>query len=138
MTEEFSPLFWTMFTLCFILPAPLLAVRELRGNMTNLFIVSILINIGMWLERYVIIIPGGTKPILPFGILSYTPTWVEVAITVGWLAGFFLLITLFAKVFPVITLWELYEGEVEETEPKVVLQTANPEPQAKSPLQLSS
>lgn len=138
VTEEFSPLFWTMFVLCFVLPVPLLAVRKLRRNMTNLLIVSILINIGMWLERFVIIVPSGTRPVLPFGILSYTPTWVEVAITVGWLAGFFLLISLFVKVFPVITLWELYEGKAEETEPKVVLQTTNPEPQTKSPLQLSN
>lgn len=132
VTGEFSPLFWTMFALCFILPLPLLTVRKLRRNMTNLLIVSILINIGMWLERYVIIVPSGTRPVLPFGILSYTLTWVEVAITVGSLAGFFLLITLFAKVFPVITLWELYEGKVEETETKVVLQTVNPEPKPKA------
>ncbi|MFQ5886266.1 MAG: hydrogenase, partial [Anaerolineae bacterium] len=78
-------------------------------------IASVSINIGMWLERYTVIVPSLTRPRLPYELGSYSPTWVEWSITAAFFAGFFLLYLIFAKLFPVISIWEIREaGEVEE------------------------
>ena len=110
--QEFAPLFWTMFILCFIIPLPILSTKKGR-TIPWLVTASILINIGMWLERYTIIIPSGTRPLLPYPFGSYSPTWVEWSITAGWFAGFALLYLLFTKFLPVLTIWELKEGLAE-------------------------
>jgi molybdopterin-containing oxidoreductase family membrane subunit len=71
---------------------------------------SILVNIGMWLMRYVIVVPTLSAPLVPprLGVtLDYIPTWVEWSITAGGFAGFALLYVLFSKIFPIISIWEL-------------------------------
>jgi molybdopterin-containing oxidoreductase family membrane subunit len=106
---RFSLMFWIMFALCFIVPLIVLAVPKWR-TIPNLVIVSILINIGMWLERYVIIVPSGINTLLPWGTAKYIPSWVEISITAGWVSGFILLLMLFTRFFPSITVWEVREG----------------------------
>lgn len=105
---EYAWLFWTMFTCCFLIPLPVLAIRRLR-TITNLVWLGIVINIGMWLERYSIIVPSGARPYLSWGIGSYTPTWVEWSITAAWFSGFALLFLLFTRFFPILTVWEIKE-----------------------------
>ena len=111
--QEFAPLFWAMFILCFILPLPILATRRGR-RIPGLVVASILINVGMWLERYTIIVPSGSRPLLPYPLGHYLPTWVEWSITAGWFAGFALLYLLFTRFLPVLTIWEVKEGLAEE------------------------
>ncbi|MFQ5826578.1 MAG: hypothetical protein ACE5IA_04385, partial [Dehalococcoidia bacterium] len=77
-------------------------------------IASILINIGMWIERFTIVVPTLTQPRLPFERGLYTPTWVEWSITAGEFAGLALLYIIFAKIFPIISIWEIKEGREEE------------------------
>lgn len=77
---------------------------------------SVLINIAMWLKRYIIIVPTLYNPRIPiqdapWEWAHYTPSWVEWSITAGAFAMFILLYTLFSKMFPVVSLWETSEKE---------------------------
>ena len=74
-----------------------------------LFAASILANMGMWVKRLIIVVPSLSEPLLPYGWGVYTPTPVEILITVGSFAGFALIITVFAKFFPIISIEEMAE-----------------------------
>ena len=65
----------------------------------------------MWLERFLIVVPSLGHKQLPYDWGSYRPTWVEISIMVGTAAGMVLLYVLFAKVVPIISMWELRGGE---------------------------
>ena len=102
--------FWTMSAIGLFIPALLLALPWTR-NFSGILIASILINIGMWLKRYVIVVPTLASPFMPVaapgGRVNYSPTWVEWSITAGAFAGFALLYLLFSKVFPIVSMWEI-------------------------------
>jgi Ni/Fe-hydrogenase subunit HybB-like protein len=75
---------------------------------------SVLVNVGAWFKRFVIIVPPLQYPFLPIqrapaGWAVYQPTWVEWAITVGAVAGFLLIYVLFSKLFPIVSIWETRE-----------------------------
>jgi molybdopterin-containing oxidoreductase family membrane subunit len=116
--EEFSLALFAMFFFCFMVPVPILAWRRTR-TVFGVVVASISINIGMWLERYTVIVPSLARPRLPYGWGSYTPTWTEWAIMAACFAALFLLYALFAKVFPVVAIWELKEGAHAPAEPDV-------------------
>ncbi|MBI2457349.1 MAG: hypothetical protein HYV46_14575, partial [candidate division NC10 bacterium] len=65
---------------------------------------------GMWLERYLIVVPTLANPRLPYARGLYFPTWVEWSITAGAFALFILLYMVFTKLFPIISIWEVREG----------------------------
>ena len=106
--QEFSPLFWLMVVFCFVIPVVILSNPKTR-TIAGAVVVSVFINVGMWLERYIVIIPSMARPRMG-GIGSYTPTWTEWAITIACFAFFILLYVLFTKLFPVIAVWEVHEA----------------------------
>ena len=101
--------FWSMITIGMLIPLTMLILpwtRSIGGIVTA----AVLVNIGMWLMRYVIVIPTLSVPyVLPreHGSLIYLPTWVEWSITAGGFAAFALMYILFSKIFPIISIWEL-------------------------------
>jgi molybdopterin-containing oxidoreductase family membrane subunit len=102
---NFGPYFWVMVFCNFVVPFVLLGIRRLR-NITTAVIASVTVLIGMWLERFLIIIPT-----LSYGRLTatwglYAPTWVEISITVATFASMGVLYLIFAKLFPIIAIWE--------------------------------
>ena len=100
---------WTMLT-CNVLIPLLLFVKAIRTNLAMLFVISIFVNIGMWLERYVIIVTSLSHDFDPANWANvYQPTWVEAAITVGSFGMFFTLFLLFVKNFPAISITEMKE-----------------------------
>ena len=109
LAGKFAPLFWLHFTLCFVIPLPILAIRKFR-TIRGTIIASISIVLGMWLERFVIIVPTLTHQRMPVEGAFYIPTWVEWSILVGCISLFTLLYTLFTKVFPIVPVWEVKEG----------------------------
>ncbi len=109
LTGRFAPLFWIHFTLCFIIPLPILAIKKARTVMGTI-IASTSIVIGMWLERFVIIVPTLTQQRLPIERAIYIPTWVEWSILAGCISFFLLLYLLFIKLFPIVPIWEVREG----------------------------
>jgi Ni/Fe-hydrogenase subunit HybB-like protein len=108
-TGRFAPYFWGMFVFCFVIPLPLLSLKKTRTPSGTL-IASLSVIIGMWLERFVIVVPTLTNPRLPNETVLYFPTWVEWSILAGCVSFFILLYMTFTKVFPIVSIWEVREG----------------------------
>jgi molybdopterin-containing oxidoreductase family membrane subunit len=109
LAGKFAPLFWLHFVLCFVIPLPILAIKKYR-TIRGTVIASISIVLGMWLERFVIIVPTLTRQRMPAEGAFYVPTWVEWSILAGCISLFMLLYALFTKVFPIVPVWEVREG----------------------------
>jgi Ni/Fe-hydrogenase subunit HybB-like protein len=105
------PLWVTMLLCNFVIPFGTLIFRRARTSIV-LFFVSLIINVGMYVERVLIVVPPLSMPRLPFNWGSYAPTWVELSIIAASFAGFSLLYLLFTKIFPVMAIWEVKEGEL--------------------------
>lgn len=105
---EFRYLAWAMIFCNSIVPLTLFAKR-LRRNTTYLLVVSLLVNIGMWLERFVIIVTSLAHDFDPYVWGTYRPTYVEVGISLGSFGLFFLLYLLFVKNLPVLSISEIKE-----------------------------
>jgi Ni/Fe-hydrogenase subunit HybB-like protein len=127
-TGKFSPLFWTMVVCNFVIPFPILAIKKFR-TITGTVIASSTVVVGMWLERFLIIVPSLSRKYLPYAWVAspYRPTWVEITITAGTFAGMAMLYMLFSKVVPIISVWELKWGLQEETVPDSVLSRTDEE-----------
>ncbi len=104
-----APFFWGMVLMNFVIPVPILAVRKTR-TVTGCLVASLSILIGMWLERYLIVVGTLSRPRLEFAWGHYAPTWVEMSILAGTIAYFILLYVLFSKLFPIISIWEFKQG----------------------------
>ncbi|MDO8723773.1 MAG: NrfD/PsrC family molybdoenzyme membrane anchor subunit [Syntrophales bacterium] len=108
-TGEYAPHFWIMVLTCFVIPFAILANNRTR-NITGTVIASISVNIGMWLERFTIVVPTLMHPRLPYEAGSYSATWVEWSILAGCFALFTMIYMVFTKLFPIVSLWEVQEG----------------------------
>ena len=111
--DSYAPLYWTMVICNFVLPLIILGIRKFR-TITGCVIASIGVVIGMWLERYLIIVPSLGHKYLPYSFGSYRPQPAEILITVATFAAMSLLYVLFAKVVPIISIWEMKAGEATE------------------------
>ena len=101
----YAPYFWAMVILNFVVPFILLGIRKLR-TFTTATIASVCVLIGMWLERYLIMVATLGNPRLSSAHAVYAPTWIELAITAATFAAMVLLYMIFAKMFPIIAVWE--------------------------------
>jgi len=108
-TGRFAPYFWGMFFFCFVIPLPILSFKKTRTPVGTL-IASLSVIIGMWLERYIIVVPTLTNPRLPNEAVLYFPTWIEWSILAGCVSFFILLYMVFTKFFPIVSIWEVREG----------------------------
>jgi Ni/Fe-hydrogenase subunit HybB-like protein len=113
------PFFWTMVLCNFVIPIICLA-RLTRHTIGRVLAASLTVIVGMWLERFTIVVPTLSFPRLPFPKGMYAPTWVEWGLMAGSFGLFALFYLLFTKFFPIISIWEIREGrevglkEVEE------------------------
>jgi len=94
----------------FLIPFPILAIKKLR-TITGTVIASSTVVVGMWLERFLIVVPPLERKYLPYDWGSYRPTWVEITVMIGTAAGMVLLYVLFAKFVPIISIWEFKPRE---------------------------
>jgi len=108
-TGSYAPLFWTMVFCNFVIPLPLLGIRRLR-TITGTVVASSLIVVGMWLERFLIIVPSLAMKNLPYSWGFYRPQPVEIMITIATFAAMAFLYVLFSKFVPIISIWELKVG----------------------------
>jgi len=113
VSGKFSPEFWIMVFVNFVVPFVLLGIRRLR-NITTATIASVGVLIGMWLERYLIIVPTLSMPRLSAGWGRYSPSWVEISITVATFAAMAALYLVFSKLFPIVSVWEFEPHEQED------------------------
>ena len=111
LTDKFSgtyaTFFWSMATFVFGLPL-LIFIFKGKNSVRWMVFASVLINIGMWMERYIVIIPTEVSPRMlhVMGQGSYLPQLPEILITVACFAGMFLLYAVFTRFFPIIPIWE--------------------------------
>jgi molybdopterin-containing oxidoreductase family membrane subunit len=108
--EDYAPLYWTMVICNFLVPLVLMGIKRFR-TITGAVIASIAVVIGMWLERFLIIVPALGHKYLPYSFGTYSPRPVEIIITVATFCAMTLLYVLFAKVVPIISIWELKAGD---------------------------
>ena len=98
--------YWAMMT-CNVVSPQLFWFKKLRRNIPFTFIMSIVVNIGMWFERFVIIVTSLYRDYLPGSWTYYSPTWPEIGFYLGTFGLFFTCFFLFAKYFPVIAIAEI-------------------------------
>ncbi|MFU8842329.1 MAG: NrfD/PsrC family molybdoenzyme membrane anchor subunit [Bacteroidales bacterium] len=98
--------YWIMMT-CNVITPQLFWFRKLRRNLWFTFVISIFINIGMWFERFVIVVTSLHRDFLPSSWAMYKPSLVEVGLYVGTFGLFFTMFLLFIRVFPVIAMAEV-------------------------------
>jgi len=108
-------LFWLVALFGIFVPGILPLFKSMRKPFP-LFAIASLLVIAAWFKRYIIVIPGLSHPYLPIqdvpkGWLHYSPSTVEIIVVLGIFSAFLLFVTLFSKLFPIISIWEVAEGE---------------------------
>jgi molybdopterin-containing oxidoreductase family membrane subunit len=98
---------WMCMTSCNVIVPQVFWFKKLRRNPAFIWVMTIFVNIGMWFERFVIIVVSLHRDFLPSSWAMYTPTWVEVGIYLGTFGLFFTCFLLFAKFLPVIAIAEV-------------------------------
>jgi len=106
ITGDYTFQFWAMF-ICNALVPQLMWFKKIRKNITMLFIISLLINLGMWYERFNIVITSLSKDYLPSAWADYSPTFVEIAVFLGTIGIFAFGVLLFFKYIPMIAVHEV-------------------------------
>jgi Ni/Fe-hydrogenase subunit HybB-like protein len=106
---KYSALVWFGFIAGQFVPI-LLTLLPWTRTIPILVFAAVLVNIGMWIKRYIIVLPSLSVPLVGHEWGIYSPTWVEIAVVVASFAAFALFITLFAKLFPIVPIWEVQEG----------------------------
>jgi molybdopterin-containing oxidoreductase family membrane subunit len=106
--------YWSLILVNGIIPQALW-FKKVRHNPISLFVVAMFINVGMWLERYVIIVQSLSKDFLPSSWHTYTPTIWDFLIFGGTIAFFLFLIFMFIRFLPSISAFEMRELVHHET-----------------------
>jgi molybdopterin-containing oxidoreductase family membrane subunit len=109
LVGEFAFPFWLMVAGCFVVPFSLMARRATR-TVAGCVVASVAVVIGMWLERFNIVVPTSLHPRIEMGSVGYGPSWVELSIMAGTFSGFVLVYMIATKFFPIISIWEIKEG----------------------------
>jgi len=110
--RAFGPFWWASWTMiiCNAFLPQLLWFKPIRTNIVALFVISIFVNIGMWFERYVIIVVSlAGEPFERFANATYNPTWADWGIMAGSFGWFFMWFLLFVKNFPAVSISEVKE-----------------------------
>ncbi|MFO0753882.1 MAG: quinol:electron acceptor oxidoreductase subunit ActD [Thermodesulfovibrionales bacterium] len=118
-----APIYWSLFFFNVLAPLALISGR-VRRSLPQLFLIGVLVNIGMWLERFMIVAGATSHDFMPHNWSTYIPNWVEMGITAGSYCFFFFAYLAFAKLLPTVPIADLKariaEGETEgipSTEP---------------------
>ena len=109
MNRAFGPYAWAYWIMvsCNVISPQLFWFKKLRTNFWAMMVICVIVNIGMWFERFVIIITSLANDFLPSSWDYYTPTWVDVGIFIGSFGLFFTLFTLFCRFLPFVAMAEV-------------------------------
>jgi molybdopterin-containing oxidoreductase family membrane subunit len=110
----YAPLYWGLL-LCNVLVPQVLWFGRMRANVKALFVVALAVNVGMWLERFIIVVTSLHRDFLPSSWGMYYPTIWDWATYVGTIGLFFAMLFLFLRFLPMISIFEMREL-VAETE----------------------
>ena len=108
-------LYWSVQIIGMALPALLLLFKPFRKPIP-ITVIAFVVVVGAWLKRYLIVSPIMLNPYLPIQNVPenwkhYFPSWVEISIISASLAGVLLVITMFSRFFPIMSNWEVLEGQ---------------------------
>jgi Ni/Fe-hydrogenase subunit HybB-like protein len=114
LTPPNSVLFAIFVLTALVIPLPLWLFRRCRRSAAIMFAAGLSVNVGMWLERYLLIVPPlSYKQAFVFTwVTEYQPRLIEYVLTLATFAFVALGMLLFAKLFPIIPLWDAKEGQV--------------------------
>jgi len=107
-TGEFAPVFWFYVVGGMVLPGLIILIPWTR-TFAGVLVAAALALAGMWVERWIIVVAGLRVPLMPYEPAEYVPTWVEWSIMAGAFALFGLVIAVFVKMVPVVSVWEVAE-----------------------------
>jgi molybdopterin-containing oxidoreductase family membrane subunit len=107
--------YWTMVT-CNVLLPQLFWFREIRRRLAVVWTLSLLINVGMWLERFVIVVTSLSRDFLPASWSYYAPTWVDILTYLGTFGLFFTFFLLFLRFLPMVAIAEV-KGVTPQADP---------------------
>jgi molybdopterin-containing oxidoreductase family membrane subunit len=111
LTGPLAPMFYLMLFANIIVPLSTLWSRRVRTSLPAMFVICIFIQIGMYLERVLIVAGSLSRTELPFNWTNYTPHAPEILITIGTLAFLGFLYVVWTRFVPIIPTWEVYEGQ---------------------------
>ncbi|MEJ2584464.1 MAG: polysulfide reductase NrfD [Robiginitalea sp.] len=99
-----GPYWWayTLMMTCNVVSPQVMWFKKIRTSIIWSFIISIVVNVGMWFERFVIIVTSLHRDYLPSSWTMFSPTFVDIGIFIGTVGFFFVLFLLYARTFPVI------------------------------------
>ena len=119
-TWPWSAMFVLFLITAFFFPVPMWLFKRVRRNLLWMFITTLSVNIGMWLERFLIIVPGlmRRQPMM-FDWGTYHPSIIEILMVISTFAWVFLGMLIFSKVFPLIPLFDIKEAMVGRGEFKI-------------------
>ena len=106
ITGPYRPLYWALL-FCNVLAPQVLWFRRMRQYAPGLFVVSLIVNVGMWLERFVIIVTSLHRDFLPSSWGMYRPTIWDWGTYVGTIGLFVALLLLFLRFLPMISIFEM-------------------------------
>jgi molybdopterin-containing oxidoreductase family membrane subunit len=109
-----SILFAVFLLTVFVIPFPVLLFRRFRSSPATMLWISISINIGMWLERYILVVTPLTlkQPFVFTWVETYVPRPTEYVLSIAFLALVALGLLVFARLFPIIPIWDVKEGQI--------------------------
>ena len=107
-TGDYAVGFWIMAICNTVIPL-LFLFKKVRTNIPALFVISLLVNVGMWYERFVIIITSVARDFIPHNWGLFSPSFIEYGIMIGAFSLFFFLFCLFVKHMPAVSMTEVKE-----------------------------
>jgi Ni/Fe-hydrogenase subunit HybB-like protein len=116
MSGKYTALLILMLIGNSVLPVTALCFKKVRRSIKAMLAITVLINICMFIERFLIIVPSLSHKNMPFIWHTYSLSLVETSVNAAALAGFALLYTLFAKFFPIVAVSDVREFEVRQAE----------------------
>jgi Ni/Fe-hydrogenase subunit HybB-like protein len=120
MSGHYALLFWGVQLLGLVIPVILLLFKKIRRPLP-LMIISIFVLTASWFKRFIIVVPPQAHPYLPIQNVPeswhiYTPTLIEISVTIASLILVLIIVTVLSKLFPVIPIWEMAEEETRNDE----------------------
>jgi Ni/Fe-hydrogenase subunit HybB-like protein len=109
MTGPYAPWYWLLITCNIVVPLTLLWSSKIRKNVAALFGISLIVQLGMWLERFIIVVTSLHRDYLPSSWGMFYPTTIDFAVLFGTLGLFFTLFYLFIRYLPMISIFEMRE-----------------------------
>ena len=108
MSGHYAPYFWTMLFCVFAFPLGALIFSPVKRNWWTLLFVAAVLNVGVWINRYLLVVPALVDNHVPFS------SAIESILVAGLVAGFLLTFLLLLNAFPMISAWEMRDAAGEE------------------------